>query len=164
MSDDTHSNERPGFAERAAKLAGRTTYREPVGGYGTSLGHMPDEHAIAAAFAYGRKGPNDIGPDIALSIITGTQAHRTRIVVELAAALLIQMPRVSRGEEDAVIEVAADCFLRVVAGTGSGKPEGMNSRAYESLAALGDSILFAAADDAISRARRAYSGRVAEHA
>ena len=59
------STERADFVERVAKLAGGTTYRTPGAGRGTDLKALPDEHAIAAALAYARQGPNDIGPDVA---------------------------------------------------------------------------------------------------
>ena len=153
---ETYTHERAGFAERAAKLAGRTAYREPVGGHGSRIDYVPDEHAIAAAFAYARLAPHDIGPDIAVAISTGTHAHARKIIVELAAALMAGLGRRADGYADAVIEVAADCYLRVITGCGKGKPEKMGDRPYEIAAALGDRILWQAADEAFFRAERAY--------
>lgn len=153
---DTYTAERAGFAERAGKLAGSTTYREPVAGRTNKADHMPDAHAIAAAFAFARVGPKDIGPDIAVAIITGTTAHRVKIVRELASALLVGLGRSGDRYVEAMIEIAADCYLRVVTGRGIGKPDGMPERAYEIARSIGDRILWVAADNALLFAERAY--------
>lgn len=156
MTDQTYTYERAGFFERAAKLAGKTTFREPVGGYGSRADHLPDEHAIAAAFSYARQAPHDIGPDIAVAIITGSVAHRQKIVTELAAALMAALGRKARDNATHMIYIAADCYLRVVTGSGAGKPEGMKDRPYEIARTIGDCILWRAADEALFRAERAY--------
>ena len=157
MSDQVYSYERAGFSERAAKLAGGTTFREPMGGHGTKTEHLPDAHAIATAFAYARLAPHDIGPDIAVAIITGTTAHQQKIVSELAAALMVALGRSAQGHGKHIIRIiAADCYLRVVTGTGVGKPAGMGDRPYEIARLIGDSILWRAADEAMFRAERAY--------
>jgi len=152
---ETFSYDRASFAERAAKLAGGTTYREPIGGRSTKQ-DIPDEHSIAAAFAYARQAPHDIGPDIAIAIITGQAAHRQKIVTELAAALMSGLGRRSKGCAESIIYVAADCYMRVVTGKGIGKPEGMGDKPYEIARTLGDCILWRAADEAMHRAERAY--------
>ncbi len=168
MAESTYTYDRASFAERAAKLAGVTTFREPVGGRGTRRDQTPDEHSIAAAFAYARKmiwdeqlgeyvpDPHDVGPDIAIAIITGQAAHRQKIVTELAAALMSGLGRRSKGCAESIIYVAADCYMRVVTGKGIGKPEGMGDKPYEIARTLGDCILWRAADEAMHRAERAY--------
>lgn len=155
MSDATFTYERANFAERAAKLAGGTTFREPVGGRSTKQ-DIPDEHAIAAAFAYSRVSPNDIGPDIAVAIITGCPAHGDRIVRELAAALMAGLGHRAKAKVADVIRVAADCYLRAVRGTGGKKPEGLDDRQYQIVSTLGDRILWQAAEESLFRAERAY--------
>lgn len=64
ISADIYSNQKASFRERIAKLAGGTTYREPMGGRSTDPNRMTDQD-VAAALAYARQGPDDIGPDIA---------------------------------------------------------------------------------------------------
>lgn len=156
---EAFSYERATFAERAARLAGKTTFREPVGGVSTNHDHMPDEHAIAAAFAYARKHPRDVGPDIAVAIITGSTAHADKIVKELAAALLAGLGHRARGKVKAILQVSAGCYLRAVTGKGSGKPDDLDARQYQIASTLGDSVLWREAEEALFRAELAYRRR-----
>ena len=79
--------DRNAFIERVAALTGQTTYRVPVGGRSTGGSHLPDAHAIAAALAFARRGPADIGPDVAFCWATGSDAYRVRVTVTLSQAL-----------------------------------------------------------------------------
>ena len=153
---ETFSYDRASFAERAAKLAGMTTFREPVGGRGTKHDHVPDEHAIATCFAFARQGPNDIGPDIALAMATGTQAHANRIVRELAVAIFRGLGFREKAQAEALYRVAAGCYLRAIGARGTKKPDGMTDRQYQLAALLGDSVLWQQANEALFRAERAY--------
>lgn len=81
------TSDRPGFIERVAALAGETTYRVPTGGRGTKTDQLPGAHAIAAALAFGRRGEDDVGPDVAYCWITETDAYRQRVVRKLSVAL-----------------------------------------------------------------------------
>jgi len=165
---ETFSYDRASFAERAAKLAGMTTFREPVGGRGTKRDQTPDEHTIAAAFAYARKmvwderlgeyipDKHDIGPEIAVAIATQTQAHGERIVAELAAALMAGLGYRANGHTSDIVRVAAGCYLQAVFGVGTQKPEGLTDRQYELARILGDSVLWTSANEAMFRAERAY--------
>lgn len=153
---ETFSYDRASFAERAAKLAGGTTFREPVGGRGTKHDHVPDEHTIAACFAFARQGPHDIGPDIAVAIITGTHAHGDRIVRELAAALMAGLGHRATGHMSDILRVAAGCYLQAVSGCGGRKPERLTGRQYELAKTIGDSVLWQAANESLFRAERAY--------
>lgn len=156
MSDEfTHV--RAGFAERVAKMAGGTTYREPVGSFGSSADHLPDAHAIAAAMAYARRGQTDIGPDIAVAIATGSIAHRTKIVMELSAALLASTGRVGERAVNYLLTISAHCYLFVVTGKPQGpRPLGVADRDYIILRSLGEGILWQAAESALERAQKAY--------
>jgi hypothetical protein len=87
MGSALWSSERPEFVERVAKLAGGTTFRLPGGGHGTKADHLPDAHAIAAALAYGREGPADIGPDVAYCWVLQNDAYRHKVVPLLIEAL-----------------------------------------------------------------------------
>jgi hypothetical protein len=156
MSDE-FSTVRAGFLERIAKLAGGTTYREPVGAFGTRSDHLPDAHAIAAAMAFARRNPTDIGPDIAVAIATGSAAHRTRIVMELSAALLASTGKVGERAENFLLTIAAHCYLFVVTGAPQGpRPLGVSDRDYTLLRAFGEGLLWQAAESALVRAKSAY--------
>lgn len=153
---ETFSYDRASFAERAAKLAGVTTFREPVGGRGTKHDHMPDEHTIAACFAYSRRGERDTGPDIAVAIITGTDAHAEKIVRELASALMDGLGRRATGKYRDIRRIAAACYLRAVRGTVLDPPEDIDERLWKIASVLGDRVLWQAADESIFRAEIAY--------
>lgn len=153
---DTYSGIRAGFAERVAKMAGGTTYREPVGSSGTRADYMPDEHAIAAALAYARRGPGDIGPDVAVAIATGSTAHRTKIVMELSAALLAATGRVGERTANFLLSIAAHCYLDVVGQPSGKRPLGVSERDYQLLRSFGHGILWQAAESALNRAQKAY--------
>jgi hypothetical protein len=84
---DTWGNGRPEFVERIAKLAGGTTYRAPMEGGGTKEAQLPDVHAIAAALAFARRGPDDVGPDVAYCWVLQNNVYRRRTVLKLADAL-----------------------------------------------------------------------------
>lgn len=165
---ETFSYDRASFAERAAKLAGMTTFREPVGGRGTKRDQTPDEHTIAAAFAYARKmvwderlgeyipDKHDIGPEIAVAIITGTHAHGDRIIRELAAALMAGLGKRAEGHATDILRIAAGCYLWAVSGERGRQPDGMEKRQYQIAHTLGDRILWQAAEESLFRAERAY--------
>jgi hypothetical protein len=140
MSDE-FSTVRAGFMERVAELAGGTTYRMPVGGQGTGGDRMPDAHAIAASLAYARRGPTDIGPDIAVAIATGSVAHRTRIVMELSAALLACTGRVGDRAAHFLLTISAHCYLCVTGTTNVERPLGVSERDYTLLRSMGEGIL-----------------------
>lgn len=70
---------RPSFRERVHMLAGRSTWREPVGGHATAAKPIPADHLVAAALAFGRVNPGDIGPDIAFDMATGRPGHQRRV-------------------------------------------------------------------------------------
>ena len=87
MTDKLWGSDKPEFLERLAKLAGGTTYREPVGGLGTKHDHMPDSHAIAAALGFARRGPDDIGPDVAYCWAIQSDAYREKVTRKLCIAM-----------------------------------------------------------------------------
>lgn len=80
------STDRPEFAERVAKLAGGTTFRTPDGG-GRGDDAMPDAHAIAAALAFAKRFPEDIGPDVAYCWVLQSDAYRQRVTRLLSIML-----------------------------------------------------------------------------
>lgn len=153
---DHYEPRRFDFIEQVAKLAGKTTFREPIGGYGTRRDYMPTEHAIAAAMAYARRGQHDIGPDIAVAIATGCTDHRMEIVRELAAALLAGMGKVADRNADYLLEISADSYLCVIGIDRSNRPVGVSEKDYQVLRYFGDRMLLDAAEAALRRAARAW--------
>lgn len=154
MSD--HDEKRAGFAERVARLAGETTYREPIGGYGTRGDYMPDAHAIAAAMAFARLGRHDIGPDIAVAIATGCTDHRMTIVRELAAALLATTGRVGQRCSAHLLQLSAHSYLCVIGAVVPEPIKRITKFDYANLREVGDGMLWQAAEDAFARARKTY--------
>jgi hypothetical protein len=75
----TFTHDRPTFRERVMALAGHSTWREPVGGHSTHLRQIPADHLVAAALSFGRRGADDIGPDIAFDMATGKAGHYRQV-------------------------------------------------------------------------------------
>lgn len=153
---DTFSNERAGYAERLARLAGGTTWREPIGGYSTSADNMPDVHALAASLAFARQGPNDIGPDVAFAVICKKMTHRERVVMKLADALLGLAGHVAERCADSLPQVAAASYVHVCTGEPVSKPEDVTHRDWEILSAIAIGQLWDAVNVSVRRAEYAY--------
>lgn len=153
---DVFSAERAGFAERLARLAGGTTWREPLEGYGTRSDNMPDTHAMAAALAFARTGPSDIGPDVAYAVICRRPAHRRRVVMELTAALLAQSGVVGERCADYLPQIAARCYVHVCTGSPVEPVEGVKERDWTILSAMGCGLLWDAVTVSVRRAEYAY--------
>lgn len=158
---DIYSAERAGYAERLARLAGSTTYREPMEGHATRSDYMPDVHAMAASLAFARRGENDIGPDVALAVICRKMAHRRRVVTELAAALLAQGGRPGERCADALLEIAAACYVHVVTGDPLERVPEITERDWEILSAMGAGLLWDAVAVSVRRAEYAYRAEAA---
>lgn len=88
MSSEFWNKDRPGFLERLGRLAGQTTFREPLGG-GTpySSRMLTTENALALALSFARRGPGDIGPEVVYSIGTGIPHQQDRVMAWLDAKL-----------------------------------------------------------------------------
>jgi hypothetical protein len=69
---------RPSFRERVHMLAGKSAYREPAQGSSEQRA-IPADHIVAAALAFGRVNPGDVGPDIAFDMATGRPGHYRRV-------------------------------------------------------------------------------------
>lgn len=150
------STDRAEFAERVAKLAGGTTYRTPAAGRGTDIKPLPDEHAIAAALAYAKRGPQDIGPDVAYCWVLGTDAYRSKVTRQLAGALRCHNLRHVRAHLLAAAEAAWDTVVHDRRGAGS-PPAGADPKGWDRalLAAIG--TLHQSAWDSLAEAERRYS-------
>lgn len=158
---DAYTNERAGFRERLARMAGGTTYREPMEGFGTKADSVPDVHTMAAALAYAKQGPSDIGPDIALAIVCQADYRRQRIVTELAAALLAMTGRAGERCAHVLPMICGRAYVAVVLGTVAVADEDWNidRRDWQLLAGLAEATLLQAAEGAIGRAAASYRGK-----
>jgi len=152
---DIYSNERAGLIEQLGILTGGTTWREVFRGSHSTADNMPQAHKLAAALAYAREtDPSNIGPDILEAMATGTQVHRRRIVGELTAALRIGTGRLAARNMDHLLQIAADAFLACVGVLPKGRPQAVSARDYNALTALGERILWRAADEALTALAR----------
>ena len=149
---DLWGTERPEFIERIGKLAGGTTYRTPSGGRGTKVQQVPDEHAIAAALAYGRQGPEDVGPDVAYCWVLQTDAYRNRTVRRLADALRCHE---FRSVTQYRLLAAEAAWAAMVWNRASTRPADA-PRAYDRMLLVACETLYRSAWDALAAAERAY--------
>jgi|GEM_PF-2147060 len=157
---EVYTNERAGFRERLARMAGGTTYREPIGGYGTKADSVPDVHTMAAALAYAKEGPSDIGPDIALAIVCQADYRRQQIVTELVAALLAETGRVGERCADVLPIICGRAYVAVVLGVPAEADADWKiaARDWQLLSGLAEAALMQAAEGAIRRASGSYRG------
>jgi hypothetical protein len=160
ISRDIYTAERATFRERIAALAGRSTWREPMEGHSTAPLKMTDQD-VAAALAYARQGPDDIGPDIAYCIVCGSDWHRARIIKGLATALFHAGGHWVRKGKPYLLTIADDAFRTVVWQQRVTRPEGCPAKTYDVLLLTGIGTLSQAADEAIRAAERAFRSRAA---
>jgi hypothetical protein len=159
MNDTHEAKVPPSLWERLARLAGTTTYREPVGGRTTRVGVVPVDHelCIALGWARDRNDPNDIGPDIALDIATGVGRNMPGIIRQLANALDAGAGRGHRAirRNRAYLRIAAgDAYARLVYGHRFEKPEAVSVDDWATLTEAASLVLERMADNAIARAER----------
>ena len=160
MSEDVFSAERAGFAERLARLTGGSTWRQPMGGYGSRTDMQPEAHALAQALSYARRGPNDIGPELVAAVVLSWPANRGRVVSELAALLLICAGHTGERCRDYLPIIAVRCYMSVT--TGIDLPEvpqdmpEVEPRDWMLLTGLGCRALWDACEVTVRRAERAY--------
>lgn len=160
ISADIYSHDRATFRERIARLAGGTTYREPMEGHSTDPHRLTDLD-VAAALAFARKGSSDIGPDVAYCMICQSDAYRPRIVRELALALSESGGYYLRKARPYLLHIADQAFAAIVWQARVARPEGCSERAYSALLLAGVATLHSAADEAIRDAERAFRSRAA---
>lgn len=155
---DTFTHERPTLWERLARLAGQTTYREPVEGRSTRLGALPGDHELCVALGWARRrdDPYDIGPDIVFDMVCGGGRNTSRVVRTLANALDQgggnRGQRIARRNRPYLQVVAADAYARLVYRQRFSKPDGMDEGDWEALTEAAYKVLATMADDAVDRA------------
>ena len=158
IASDVYSHDRATFRERIARLAGGTTYREPMEGHSTDPHRLTDLD-VAAALAFARRGSSYIGPDVAYCMICQSDAYRPRIVRELAIALSESGGYYLRKARPYLLHIADQAFSVAVWQARVTKPEGCSESAYSALLLAGVATLQSVADDAIRRAERAFWSR-----
>lgn len=159
MKTDTYTHDRPAFRERVMALAGASTWREPVEGRSTAQAPIPAVHLVAAALAYGRRGREDIGPDIACDLATGRMGHAVRVTRGLRIAIGRDRSRIVHRNRH-WLQVIAESGYRVAMGDRVLPcPEGMDVNEYCVLVEAARRILLQVADEAVSEAERAQGWR-----
>ena len=145
------SNERAGFLERLGRLAGQTTYRQPIEGVGTRWDYMPESHVLAARLSYARGRRWNPGPELAYTIATGIPCKRAEVIDWLASKMARSM-EVSTQRAGILRGIAAVSYCIIV------QPEKMKnvklSRHVMRIAGIGAAWLSACLDDTIARAER----------
>lgn len=163
---DVWSHERATFRERIARLAGRTSWREPVAGYTNKAGELGEDQAIAMALAFARDrdDPLDIGPEVAYCLICETRRGKPDVLDKLTRALRMEY----RAADDRPLMARSavnQAFEWAIFGH-EPDPEqvpkaGMTPATYRGLILVARGAIIRAGEEAIYRAERAYYGRAA---
>ena len=148
-----YSTDRPEFIERLAKLAGGTTWRQPLEGHGTKSDHLPDAHAIATALGFARKGADDVGPDVAYCLAVRSDSYRHKSVSTLVRVLTDGKQTRSSGDLYTAIDAAWDS---VVWDRAKDRPPHIPEKAWDAALLVGIRVLHERAWDALAEAERRY--------
>lgn len=151
-----YSSDRPEFAERVARLAGQTTYRVPTEGRGTRMEQLPDAHAIAAALAFARQGPDDIGPDVAYAWVVQTDAGRERVTRKLSEAMRCKEFQNAGRHRLAAAEVAWEVMVHNRR-PATAAPADCSPATWDRMLLVALGTLHAKAWDALAEAERRYT-------
>ncbi|MBO9717502.1 MAG: hypothetical protein J7507_12020 [Pseudoxanthomonas sp.] len=156
MAPDTYvAGSRPSFRERVHALAGHTTFREPAGGRSTVARPVPTDHLIAAALAYGRRGPADIGPDVAFDMATGRDGHRRQVQRWLGGVLAADRTAACRRLRPLAAVYATWAYGSAVLGLPfPPAPRGVAEKDHGEVALYACLLLDRAAEDALALASR----------
>lgn len=152
MGSPLWSSDRPEFTERVAKLAGGTTYRVPMEGKGTKFDQLPDAHAIAAALSFARRGPQDIGPDVAYCWVLQNDSYRRKVVNLLGTAL--RCPEF-RGMGRFRFQAANDAWEKIIWDRPVSRPPDA-PRGYDELLLVAIGTMYQSAWDSLAEAERCY--------
>lgn len=152
---EVFTHERADFRERAMSLAGGGSWREPVEGRATNHCPTPAVHLIAAALAYGRRGPDDIGPDIACDLATGRMGHAVRVTRGLRIAMARDRSRIVHRNRQWLQAVAESGYMVAMGQRILPCPEDMDVDEFTLLTEAARRILLRTADEALSAAERA---------
>ena len=150
-------NSRPSFRERVQALAGHSTYREPAQG-GGGMQPIPTDHLVCTMLAFGRDGPHDMGPDIAIDIATGRPGHWQRVCEWLGKELAQDRSRAAQRLKPWAGHVALFAYNATVRGYECPPaPAGVSPKDWGECLLFCCLLLQYSADDALDRA--AYRAR-----
>lgn len=149
---EAHS--RPTFRERVFALAGHSTWREPTGAGTSHLRAIPADHMVAAALSFGRRNPQDVGPDIAMDIATGLPGHRRQVCAALGKALAGDRSVLVKRNQGYIAHVALAAYWAVMGRPVPDAPDGVSSEDWGDLVAAGAYVLETLAEDALALAAR----------
>lgn len=156
------SSDRPEFIERLAKLAGGTTYRVPLEGKGTKFDQMPDAHAIAAALSFARRGPQDIGPDVAYCLALQSDSYRSAVCRRLAEAIGEAADgRQIKGARPYAMDAcqaAWDAVIHLESGVGKRRPPQCKESAWDVMLLTAISRMHDSAWGSLAEAEKRYRG------
>lgn len=155
MTDTFETNSRPTFRERVYALAGHSTWREPVGSFTSQASQIPSDHLVAAALAFGRRNPRDIGPDIAFDIVTGRPGHYLRCCEWAGRAIAHDRGAPARRALPWAGVIAVTAYNALVRGYSVPPcPAGLAEKDWQELVLFACLLLDYAAEDALALAAR----------
>lgn len=155
----------PTFRERISALVGVSGWREPVEGRTTQVRPIPGQHMTVAALSMARRGPDDIGPDIAFDVLTGRLGHATKVCRWLGRQLAPQgghaagIPMAARRCRDHIGLIAVIAYrYEVLREPFPPAPEGVTADDWGTMLIFAALMLEYAAEDAIAMAERMQRG------
>jgi hypothetical protein len=155
----TFDTSRPSFRERVFALAGHGTWREPTNAGTSHIRSMPADHMIAAALSFGRRSPQDIGPDIAIDMATGRAGNYGKVCAALGRALNGDRSALVKRNRANIGHVTMAAYHVVLGRACPGAPDGVSESDWGDLVAAAAHVLEQLAEDALQlaarRARRA---------
>ena len=149
-NDASHSS----FRERVHALVGHSAWRDSVGGGSPYRNGIPADHMIAAALSFGRAHKDDIGPDIAFDMATGSAGHYGRVCAALGKALAGDRSVLVRRNRAYLGHVSMAAYHVVLGRPCPSVPDGVKEDDWRDLVAAGAYVLERMAEDALSLAAR----------
>lgn len=164
MTDPFNYSDPRTFWERLSRICGESTYRLPVEAPGGSkVGQVPAAHALTQALSYARQGTQDVGPDIAFDMVCQTTTYAGRVVRTVAEAMCQDRARAVRRCRPWMRIVVWAAYATVVYNTRQDqlRPSEMTAQDWDLLTEAAERILLSLAEQAVTRAERAFYARAA---
>lgn len=151
---------RPSFRERVFMLAGHGTWMEPSDGAKGAVRPIPSDHLVAAALAFGRRGKDDIGPDIAFDWALQRPGHWAKVCEWLGRELGSDRGASAKRLRPWAAHLAVHAYNALVRGyQPPPAPDGVRDDDWGEMLLFACLLLERAAEDALAvaarRARRA---------
>lgn len=152
------------FWERLSRICGEGTYRMPVEAPSArSTPQIPAAHMLTQALSYARQGADDVGPDIAFDMVCQSTTYAGRVVRTVATAMCQDRARAVRRCRPWMRIVVWAAYATVVHGMRQDqlRPSEMATQDWDLLTEAAERILLSLAEQAVTRAERAYFARAA---